>query len=57
MDEECLDCVACCWIAAFRVQEDFDGDFLVGVGVEVDGAEAVCVAEDRDLGVVFYIAD
>ncbi len=57
VDEECLDCVAGGWIAQLGVEQDLDGHFWVCVFVDIDAAEAVGVAEDRDPGVVLDVSD
>lgn len=44
-------------VGDFGVEEDFGAHGRVGVGGDVDGAEAVGVAEDGDFGVGFDVAD
>jgi len=55
--EESFDGVAGGWVAEFRIEQDLDAHVLVCVGVDVDVAEAVCVPEDGDAGVVFNVFD
>lgn len=56
-DEESFDGVAGGGVGDFCVEEDFGAHGGVSIGGNVDGAEAVGVAEDGDFGVGFDVAD
>lgn len=56
VDEEGFYGVAGCWVADFGIDKDFDGHFGLCVSVDINIAETVCVPENRDTGVIFYIA-
>lgn len=55
--EEGFDGVASGGIGDFCVKENFGAHYGIGVGGDVDGAEAVGVAEDGDFGVRFDVTD
>ena len=56
VDEESFYGVACCWVADFGIDEDFDGHVGVGVGVHVYVAETVRMPKNRDTGIIFDVA-
>ena len=56
LDQEGLDAVAGGRVAGLGIDDDVGGQLGVGGGGQVDGAQAVGVAEDGDLGVLLDVA-
>ena len=55
MDQNLLHSIACCWIVHFGVYADLAGHVNITVWVDVDVADAVCMAQHRDLGVLLDV--
>lgn len=57
MDKQCFHAVASCWVAKFAIQDDTDTRLNIGVWVDVDSTETVCVSKYRDARVGFDVAN
>ena len=57
MDQNLLDGIAGCRVVDLGIDADALGSLHVHLRVDVDMADAICMAQDRDAGVVLDVRD
>ena len=56
MHQNLLHSITCCWVVNLGVYADLAGHVNVAVGVDVDVADAVSMAQHRNLGVLLDVS-